>query len=106
MLISGTPKKGMIRLLEIVTEFCKGMKMKLATSKTFIISNATYDIFWPINNETIEEVLIAKYLGVSIQLRGRNMIGQYEEIIISRATSYAYSIMNLTRGGARQGVNS
>ena len=27
------------------------------------------------------------------------MIGQYEEIMINRATSYAYSIMNLTKGG-------
>ena len=27
------------------------------------------------------------------------MIGQYEEIMISRAKSYAYSLMNLTRGG-------
>jgi len=99
VLISGTPKTGMIKLLKLVNNFCKDNKMSLATSKTYIISNASYNISWPINEETIEEVLVAKYLGVNIQLRGRSMIGQYEEIMINRATSYAYSIMNLTRGG-------
>ena len=99
VLISGTPKTGMIKLLKLVDNFCKDNKMSLATSKTFIISNASYNICWPINDETIEEVLVAKYLGVNIQLRGRSMIGQYEDIMIRRATSYAYSIMSLTRGG-------
>ena len=99
VLISGTPKTGMIKLLKLVNNFCEDNKMSLATSKTYIISNASYNISWPINEETIEEVLVAKYLGVNIQLRGRSMIGQYEELMINRATSYAYSIMNLTRGG-------
>ena len=99
VLISGTPKSGMIKLLRLVDTFCKDNSMSLATSKTFIILNATYNVHWPINEDTIEEVLVAKYLGVNIQLRGRSMIGQYEELMIRRAKSYAYSIMNLTRGG-------
>ena len=43
----------------------------------------------------------AKYLGVKLQLRGRNMIGQYEETMIKRAMSYAYTLMNLRGGGPR-----
>ena len=46
--------------------------MSLATSKTFVISNATYDVSWPSNDEIIEEVLIAKYLGVSNQDKRTN----------------------------------
>ena len=99
VLISSTPKTGMNKLLMVVCNFCTDMKMTLATSKTYIISNATYDINWAVNSETIEEILVAKYLGVKMQLRGRNIIGQYEEIMIKRAMSYAYAIMNLTRGG-------
>ena len=99
VLISGTPKIGMNKLLRVVCMFCRDMKMTLATSKTYIISNATYDVNWSVNSETIEEILVAKYLGVKIQLRGRNIIGQYEEIMIKRAMSYAYTIMSLTRGG-------
>jgi len=98
VLISGTPKTGMNKLLRVVCNFCTDMKMTLATSKTYIISNATYDINWSVNSETIEEILVANYLGVKLQLRGRNIIGQYEEIMINRAMSYAYAIMNLTRG--------
>ena len=101
VLISGTPRFGMNKLLRVVCMFCSDMKMTLATSKTYIISNATYDVNWSVNSETIEEILVAKYLGVKIQLRGRNIIGQYEEIMIKRAMSYAYTIMSLTRGGSR-----
>ena len=101
VLISGRPKIGMNKLLRVVCMFCRDMKMTLATSKTYIISNATYDVNWSVNSETIEEILIAKYLGVNLQIRGRNIIGQYEEIMIKRAMSYAYTIMSLTRGGSR-----
>ena len=47
---------GMNKMLKLVCEFCSDMKMKLATSKTYIISNATYDINWSVNDETIEEI--------------------------------------------------
>ena len=104
VLISGTPKTGMNKLLKVVCNFCTDMKMTLATSKTYIISNATYDINWSVNSETIEEILVAKYLGVKMQLRGRNIIGQYEEIMIKRPMSYAYAIMNLTRGGLDRAI--
>ena len=66
---------------------------------TLIDYYSTYDVNWSVNSETIEEILVANYLGVKIQLRGRNIIGQYEEIMIKRTMSYAYTILSLTRGG-------
>ena len=77
----------MNKLLRVVCMFCREMKMTLATSKTYIISNAMYDVNWSVNSETVKEIFVAKYLGVKIQLRGRNIIGQYEEIMIKRAMS-------------------
>ena len=78
--------------------------MKLATTKTYILktyilSNANYTVNWKIDRDTIEEILKAKYLGINIQVRGRNMIGEYEDNMVKKAMSYAYTIMNLTRGG-------
>ena len=99
VLISGTPKTGMNKLLKIVSKFCNDMKMELATTKTYILSNANYNVSWKIENDTIEEILIAKYLGIHVQVRGRNMIGKYEDNMIKKAMSYAYTIMNLTRSG-------
>ena len=99
VLISGTPKTGMNKLLKIVSNFCNDMKMELATTKTYILSNANYNVSWKIENDTIEEILIAKYLGIHVQVRGRNMIGKYEDNMTKKAMSYAYTIMNLTRSG-------
>ena len=98
LLLSRTPKQGMNKLLRIVTQFCNDMKMKLSTSKTYILTNSRNQGSWKVEGETIEEILIAKYLGVNVQVRGRSMIGKYESEIIRRATNYAYTIMNLTRG--------
>ena len=41
---------------------------------------------------------MAKYLGVTVQVCGRSMIGVYEKDMIRKATNYAYAIMNLSRG--------
>ena len=72
--------------------------MKLATSKTYILTNAPNEISWKVDNVTIEEILVAKYLGVTIQVHGWSMIGVYEKDMIRKATNYAYAIMNLSRG--------
>ena len=98
LLLSRTPKRGMNKLLKIVAQFCNDMKMKLSTSKTYILTNSRNQGSWKVEGETIEEILIAKYLGVNVQVRGRSMIGKYESEILRRATNYAYTIMNLTRG--------
>ena len=98
LLLSRTPKRGMNKLLRIVSRFCTDMRMKLATSKTYILTNAPNEISWKVDNITIEEILVAKYLGVTIQVRGRSMIGGYEKDMIRKATNYAYAIMNISRG--------
>ena len=74
------------------------MKMTLSTSKTYILTNSRNQGSWKVEEETIEEILVAKYLGVNIQVRGRSMVGKYESDIIRRATNCAFTIMNLTRG--------
>ena len=50
----------------ICTEFCKDMRMILSIPKTYILTNAPYNVPWSIDDATIEEVLVAKYLGVKI----------------------------------------
>ena len=97
LLLLSTPKGGVNKLLNIVTEFCNDIRMKLSVTKTYILTNAQYNVSWTVKDETIEEILIAKYLGVNIQLRGRSIIGKYEENVIKQATNYAYSIMNLSQ---------
>ena len=66
VLISSTPKTGMNMLQGIVAKFCRDMRMELSTSKTFILSNALNEVSWSYELETIEETLVAKYLGVGI----------------------------------------
>ena len=73
--------------------------MKLETTKTYILSNANYNVNWKIDKDTIEEILIAEYLGINIQVRGRNLIGGYEDNMVKKGMSYACTIMNLTRSG-------
>ena len=99
VLIAWSPKHAMDRLLEIVARFCRDMYMKLAVLKTFILTNSTNPVNWSVDDETIEEVMSAKYLGVNMQIRGRNMVGQYEAVMLKRATGCAISIMNLTHAG-------
>ena len=76
------------------------MHMKLATSKTYILTNAPNEISWMVDNVTMEEILVAKYLGVTIQVRRRSMIGVYEKDMIRKTSNYAYAIMNPSRGGS------
>ena len=63
VLISSTPKTGMNMLQGIVAKFCRDMRM---ASKTFILFNALNEVSWSYELETIEETLVAKYLGVDI----------------------------------------
>ena len=99
VLIASNPKRGMDKLLKIVTTFCRDMKMKLLVPKTYILTNAQRDVSWEVEEATFEEILAAKYLGVTVQIRGRNIVGPYEKEMRKRATSYTHTIMNLTRAG-------
>ena len=89
----------MNKLMRILAEFSGDMRMELSTSKTFILSNVLNEVSWTYELETIEETLVAKYLGVDIQIRGRRVLCNYKETMISRALSYAYSILGLSWQG-------
>ena len=65
-----------------VTVLYKDMKMTLSTSKTYILTNSRNQGSWKVEEETMEEILVAKYLGVNIQVRGRSMVGKYKSDII------------------------
>ena len=73
--------------------------MKLTVTKTFILTNAQGYMDLTVDDVTIEVVLVAKYLGVDIQVRGCNIVRHYEAMILKRANIYAKAIMNLFRAG-------
>ena len=52
-----TPKRGMNALLAIVARFCDSMKIKLAVTKTFILTNAQGEVDWTVDDATLEEAL-------------------------------------------------
>ena len=54
--------------------------MKLSAPKTYILTNARYSVSWELEDASLEEVLVAKYLGVSISMRGRNMVGVTQQV--------------------------
>ena len=78
--------------------------MKLSIPKTYILTNSTYPVSWEVDVATLEEVLAAKYLSVSITVRGRHFLAIYEAQMLARACSYAYTIMNLTWKGLDRAV--
>ena len=39
------------------------------------LMNAPHAVAWTIDDATVEEVLVAKYLGVQIRVRGHNLVG-------------------------------
>ena len=100
VLISKTSFRGMNRLLGTVNAFCKDMRMTLSVSKTFVLTTGPRARTWKIGDsgETLQETLVAKYLGVNIQLRGRHTLKR-EQDIISTARRYAFSILSITRAG-------
>ena len=70
--------------------------MKLAISKTVIISGGTPDSRWTaggVDGSTLEATLMGKYLGVEIQVKGQNLIKHCESKMITVATNYAHTIM-------------
>ena len=75
VLISRTKVRGMERMLREVSRFCKGMYMKLSVEKTAILSNGQEGQVWKVELGTpdLEATLVGKYLGVEIQVKGRNL---------------------------------
>ena len=100
ILISRTSMRGITTLLNIVDRFCGDMHMKLAVSKTFLLTTGPRGKNWKVgsNGDSLTETIMAKYLGVNIQLRGRNLVGR-EKDMVATAKKYAYSIFNIARTG-------
>ena len=101
ILISRTRLKGMERMFKAVQRFCSAMNMKLAVSKTVILSNGPANTAWSVdeNKPGLEAVLVGKYLGIDLQVKGRNLVKAREDKMISIAQSYAHTIMGVTRSG-------
>ena len=101
VLISRTKVRGMERMLKEVSRFCIGMHMKLSIEKTIILSNGPQGQVWKVEPGTpdLEASLVGKYLGVDIQVKGRNLVKSREERMIGIAQKYAYTIMGITRAG-------
>ena len=99
VLVSRSRRTGMESLIDIVVNFCKDMKMKLSPTKTFIITNKSTGQPWMVDDQALEEVLVAKYLGVNIQVQGRSLVGQYERTMLSRARTFSHTIMGLSKSG-------
>jgi len=51
LLLSRSLKRGMNRLLRIVSQFCSDMKMKLSSSKTYILTNTGYVGSWKVEED-------------------------------------------------------
>ena len=100
ILISKTARRGMGQLLRMVDRFCKDTDMALSVSKTFMLTTGARNQSWKIgdSSDTLEESLVAKYLGINIQLRGRNTL-QREKDMVKIGRRHAHAILSLTRVG-------
>ena len=101
VLISRTKRRGMDRLLKAVHKFCTDMDMKLAVEKTVILAYGTNQNRWKVTEgePDIEQALVAKYLGIDVNIQGRNLIKPRESKMIGGARTYAHTIMGCTRSG-------
>ena len=101
VLISRTKRRGMEHMLRAVHRFCVAMHMKLAVEKTIILTSGPQDTTWKVSNSEpeLEAVISAKYLGITIQVKGRNLIKECEVAMISTARKYAHTIMGYSRIG-------
>ena len=81
--ISRTPIRGMCYLLGELNQFCLSMKMTLTVGKSFVLTTGDPGKKWRIGNseDTLEESLTAKYLGVNIQLRGRCILRRVKDVV-------------------------
>ena len=106
VLISRSKRRGMERMLRARNRFCQGMDMKLAVEKTVILTKGPTGTSWKVsdNDPILEAVLVGKYLGIDIQVKGRNLIKGQEEKMVATAQKYANAIIGLSRNGLDRAV--
>jgi len=75
--------------------------MKLSVDKTVMLSTGTGNTSWKISDTepVLESALVAKYLGVEVGVKGRNLVKAREAKMIQTARAYAHTIMGCTRVG-------
>ena len=108
VLISRTRIRGMNNLLKAVDRFCKDMNMGLAVDNTVVLTAGSRESTWKVDDEgpELEVSLVAKYLGASFSVKGRNLIKAREEKMISSACVFAHTILRLTRSGLDRAVTA
>ena len=76
------------------------MRMVLDVSKTYLQTNGPRNRSWKVGDsgETLQKTMVAKYLSINIQVRGRHILKR-EKDIVATAKRYAFSILGLTRAG-------
>ena len=82
------------------------MHMKLVVSKTIILTHGPNNSSWSASEDELEleALLVGKYLGVDIQVKGRNLVKAREERMLTVARSYAHTIIGLTQSGLDRAI--
>ena len=82
------------------------MHMKLAVSKTIILTPGPNNSSWLASEDKLEleALLVGKYMGVDIQVKGRNLVKAREERMLTVARSYAHTIIGLTQSGLDRAI--
>ena len=108
VLISRTRIRGMNKLLRAVNKFCQDMNMKLAVDKTVILTAGDNSSTWKVDDDSPDLIasLLVKYLGVSLSVKGRNLVKAREEKMVSSARAFAHTIMGLTRSGLDRAITA
>ena len=82
--------------------------MRLAVDKTTLLTAGSNDTTWKVDDDgaDLKASLIAKYLGVSFSVKGRNLIKAREKRMLSSARAFAHTIMGLTSSGLDRAVTA
>ena len=98
----------MNKLLRAVNKFCQDMNMKLAVDKTVILTAGDNSSTWKVDDDSPDLIasLVAKYLGVSLSVKDRNLVKAREEKMVSSARAFAHTIMGLTRSGLDRAITA
>ena len=80
--------------------------MKLAVDKTFMLSSGPNNSSWKLSDyePSLEVWLVAKYLGIELCIKGRNLIKSRERAMVKAARNYARTILGCTKLGLDRAV--
>ena len=60
-------------MLRAIHKFCVAMHIKLSVDRSVLLTSGPQDTIWKVSNNEpeLEAVISAKYLGITIQVKGR-----------------------------------